>query len=145
MIGQKGLDLIKHFEGFAPIEYICPAGKRTIGYGHVVLADEDFSQGITPAEAEILLLDDVVKAELSVQKVLDKVSLSGNQYDALVSLAFNIGNGAFENSTMFGCLMSGDYIAAAGEFTRWCKVGKRGLSGLLKRRIAEMNLFLDEA
>lgn len=143
MIGQKGLNLIRQWEGFKPYPYKCPADKMTIGYGHVIKENENFIQ-ITPAEAEELLLDDVIDAEKAVIRVNEKIPLSANQYDALVSLVFNIGIGAFENSSMYGYLMSKDYVAAASEFPRWCKANKRGLKGLLKRRIDEMLLFMEE-
>lgn len=143
MIGQKGLNLIRQWEGFKPYPYKCPAGKMTIGYGHVIKDCEEFNK-ITPAEAEELLLEDVIDAEEAVIRVNEKIPLSANQYDALVSLVFNIGIGAFENSSMYGYLMSKDYVAAASEFPRWCKANKRGLKGLLKRRIDEMLLFMEE-
>lgn len=144
MIGQEGLNLIKSFEGFSSQEYICPAGKRTIGYGHVCEDNEYYPLGVTPAEAEEMLLDDVVAAEKPIIKLLEKTPLSGNQYDALVSLVYNIGSEAFEISSMHSYLLARDYVSAAGEFTRWCKVKRRGVKGLLNRRIQEMMLFNKE-
>ena len=144
MIGQKGLDLIKSFESFSSQEYICPAGKRTIGYGHVCREDEHYPLGITPAEAEEILLDDIVEAEKPIIKLLEKIPLSGNQYDALVSLVYNIGSEAFETSSMHSYLLARDYVSAAGEFTRWCKVKRRGVKGLLNRRIKELKFFNEE-
>lgn len=142
MIGQNGIELIKSFEGFSETEYLCPAGKRTIGYGHVLDENEFYPQGITPTEAEIMLLDDISHAESALNNLKDK--LSGNQYDALVSLVYNIGEGAFVNSTMYDYIRSGDLISAAGEFPRWCKIKRKGSRGLLKRRIKEMELFLND-
>lgn len=143
MVTEKGLELIKRFEGFAGREYLCPAGVRTIGYGHVVRDGEGWPDGITPEAAETLLLDDIASAEgIIVEQVT--VPLSAAQFDALVSLVFNIGIGAFANSSLLVCLNRGDYVAAAAEFPRWCKVAKRGVSGLLRRRMEEMKMFLEE-
>ena len=142
MIGQSGIELIKRFEGFSATEYLCSAGKRTIGYGHVLDDDENYPQGISPTEAEMMLLDDISQAEKAVSVFQEK--LSGNQYDALVSLVYNIGEGAFVNSTMYDYLRSGDLYSAAGEFPRWCKIKRKGSKGLLKRRIKEMELFLND-
>lgn len=143
MVTEKGLELIKRFEGFAAREYRCPAGKRTIGYGHVIRDGEDWPEGITPESAETLLLDDISAAEgIIVEQVA--APLSAAQFDALVSLVFNIGVGAFANSSLLVCLNRGDYVAAAAEFPRWCKVNKRGVRGLLRRRIEEMTLFLED-
>lgn len=143
MVTEKGLELIKRFEGFAAREYTCAAGKRTIGYGHVIRDGEYWPEGITPEAAENLLLDDVSAAEgIIVEQV--NAPLSAAQFDALVSLVFNIGVGAFANSSLLVCLNKGDYVAAAAEFPRWCKVNKRGVRGLLRRRIEEMTLFLEE-
>ena len=65
-ITQNGLDLIKRFEGFSRTVYFCPAGYPTIGYGHVVKDDEDFSAGIDEAQAEELLRQDARIAERAV-------------------------------------------------------------------------------
>ena len=143
MVTEKGLELLKHFEGFAGREYRCPAGKRTIGYGHVIRDGESWPEGITPEAAETLLLNDVSDAEGIIIDAVE-VPLSAAQFDALVSLVFNIGAGAFANSSLLVCLNRGDYVAAAAEFPRWCKVDKRGVSGLLRRRMEEMKMFLEE-
>lgn len=144
MIGQKGLDLIKRWESFRILPYKDVGDKLTIGYGHLIRENENYDKGISLPEAEMLLLDDVIEAEEAVIRLNEKIPLSGNQYDALISLIYNIGAGNFENSSMYGYLLSKDYISAAGEFTRWCKVNKKGVKGLLRRRIDEMALFLEE-
>jgi len=81
-ITQNGLDLIKRFEGFSRTVYFCPAGYPTIGYGHVVKDDEDFSAGIDEAQAEELLRQDAVIAERAVLRLIN-VPLTGGQFDAL--------------------------------------------------------------
>jgi lysozyme len=97
-ISQNGLDLIKQHESFSPVIYICPAGKPTIGFGHVVLPGESFTR-ITEAEALELLRKDVAIAENCINQNV-KALLSQDQFDALASLVFNIGIGAFMKSTL---------------------------------------------
>lgn len=144
MITQAGLDLIKKYEGFSAQEYICPAGKRTIGYGHVCGNNEHYNFGINEEKAEELLLDDVSEAEKPIIKLLENTPLSSNQYDALVSLVYNIGINAFEDSTIKKKLLSLDYEGAANEFTRWIYSNGKPLKGLMKRRAEEKALFETE-
>ena len=120
MISQEGIDLIKKWEGFRLLPYADAGGKPTIGYGHLIKAGENFDRGISLPDAEILLLDDIVESERAVVRLLDKVPLSGNQCDALTSFVFNVGVGAFENSQLYDLLVKRDFVAAAGQFPRWC-------------------------
>lgn len=144
MISQTGIDLIKKWEGFSVMPYKDAGGKPTIGYGHLIKAGEKFDRGISLPDAEMLLLDDIVEAEKAVVRLLDKVPLSGSQCDALTSLVYNIGVGAFENSQLYDLLLKRDFVAAAGQFPRWCFVNKKGNAGLLNRRLDEMKLFMKE-
>lgn len=138
-IGQKGLDLIKRFEGLRLRSYLCPANVWTIGYGHT--GNVTANQIVTSEQAESILKTDLRKFE---QAVTDSVSaaLNQNQFDALVSLAFNIGSGAFAKSTLVKLLNNRDYSGAAEQFLRWNQAGGRVLDGLSKRRAAERALFL---
>lgn len=140
MIGWNGLKLIKSFEGFSPLEYTCVAGKRTIGYGHVLRAGESYPAGVTEAEAETLLLDDVAEAEQTVIDLVE-VPLSANQFDALVSFVFNVGWRKFAGSTLLKKLNAIDYDGAAAEFLRWKYANGKVINGLLRRRTAEKKLF----
>lgn len=142
MISQEGIDLIKKWEGFRLLPYADVGGKATIGYGHLIKAGENFDKGVSFSEAEMLLLDDIVEAEKAVVRLLDKVPLSGSQCDALTSFVFNVGVGAFENSQLYDLLVKRDFVAAAGQFPRWCFVNKKGNVGLLNRRLDEMKLFM---
>ena len=137
---KKGLDLIKHFEGFSPLEYTCVGGKRTIGYGHVICPGEDFTAGVTEEQAEELLAEDVGIAEEAVIRLVE-VPLTPHQFDALVSFVFNVGRRNFEGSTLLRRLNAGDYDGAAGEFKRWKYAGGRVCRGLVRRREAEAELF----
>lgn len=140
-ISASGLELIKKFEGLSLKPYADIAGKMTIGYGHLILPSENFDKGISSQEAESLLLQDIAKFE----KVISKFShrLNQSNFDALVSLVFNIGIGAFEGSTLFKKLHDGENeIEIAKEFIRWIYAGGKPSRGLLRRRLAEAQLYL---
>jgi lysozyme len=140
-ISQEGLALIKRFEGFSPTPYICPAGKETIGYGHVIHPVESYPpEGISEAEAEKLLKQDVSYAESILEHAV-LVPLSQSQFDALASLIYNIGIKAFVNSTLLRRLNERNHAAAASEIGRWVYAGGKILPGLVKRRATETALF----
>ena len=140
MVTEKGLELIKKFEGFVPSEYVCPAGKRTIGYGHVIRETESFSPELTKREAEELLKEDLGAAEEAVIRFVD-VPLTPNQFDALVSFVFNVGAERFKRSMLLRRLNAGDYAGAAKEFLQWVYGNGQKLEGLVRRRRAEKALF----
>jgi len=156
MINQEGLDLIKYYEAGGSFSkkgnkafltaYLCPAGVPTIGYGHTRTVTEsmvDESRTITITEAERLLIQDVSEFEDAIDSLV-KAPISHNQRAALVSFAFNVGKTAFSKSTMLKKLNARDYAGAAAEFSKWNKGGGRVLPGLVKRRAAEMALFLKD-
>ena len=138
-ISETGLDLIKHFEGLRLNAYKCPAGVWTIGYGstgsHVT---PDLK--ITEEEAERLLRHDLGRFEHGVEELV-KVDLAQDEFDALVSFAFNLGLGALEQSTLLRLLNQSKRMEAAAQFARWDKAGGKPLPGLTKRRRAEAALF----
>lgn len=139
----QAINLIKKWEGFAPKAYLCPAGKLTIGYGHVLKTPRGKGEGelIGEREATTLLMADIAKVEAALIKYV-RVPLTQNQMDALVSLVFNIGIAAFSRSTLLKLLNNGDYSGAAQQFTRWIYIDKTASNGLLRRREAERELFL---
>mmetsp|Transcript_29863 Transcript_29863/g.68910 ORF Transcript_29863/g.68910 Transcript_29863/m.68910 type:complete len:146 (+) Transcript_29863:189-626(+) len=139
-ITENGLDLIKHFEGFSNTVYICPAGKKTIGYGHMLKPGESFPDGISEEEAEELLRQDVAWAERAVLNMVN-VPLKDGQFDALVSFVFNNGGGAFQKSTLLRKINNGQHAEAPKEFRRWVYAGKKKLQGLERRREAEVKLY----
>lgn len=139
-ITDIGIDLIKRFEGLSLKPYLCPARLWTIGYGHVIREGEGLEQ-VTENEAEDLLRKDLLASEKSVLRLVD-VPLTGGQFDALVSFCFNLGGGALQRSTLRQKLNRCEYDDAADEFPKWCWAGGRRLSGLLRRREAEKELFL---
>lgn len=137
---QEGIDLIKSHESLRLEKYLCPAKKWTIGYGHVILPNENY-EVISEQIAEDLLKDDLKIAESAVTRFV-KVKLNQYQFDALVSFIFNIGVSAFSQSTLLKVLNSGLYPEAAQQFLRWNKSKGIVLNGLVKRRKEESNLFL---
>ena len=96
---------------------------------------------ISHQDAEKLLKEDLAYFELAVYSAV-KVPLTQNQFDALVSLTFNIGVGAFNKSTLLRWLNRKHYISAAEQFLRWTRGGGKVLPGLVKRRKEEYELFM---
>jgi lysozyme len=139
-VSTTGINLIKNFEGCRLTAYKCPAGVWTIGYGHT---GNDVKEGlkITQEQAEEYLKKDLNSFELAVNNSV-KITLSQSQFDALVSFSYNVGTGALKKSTLLKLLNKGNYKGAAEEFDKWIFAGGKKLSGLVKRRKAEKELFL---
>lgn len=140
-INKVGLDIIKKFEGFNSSVYICAGGYKTIGYGHKIEANEKFST-ITEEEAEKLLQKDLERAEKGVCQYI-RPGISDNQFSALVSFAFNLGNAALQRSCLRQKINYGSNAEdILYEFRKWVYAGGKKLLGLLRRREAEASLFL---
>lgn len=143
----SNLDLIINFEGFSGKPYLCPAGIPTIGFGStrypdgtkVTLSDQE----VTKEEALSILRGTLESFEKTVNTLV-KPKLTQNQFDALVSFVYNVGSGNFSSSTLLVKLNQGKYLEAANEFLKWNKAGGKPLSGLIRRRAAERELFLKE-
>lgn len=124
-------------------------GVLTIGYGHTG-SDVKPGMEITLAEAQKLLDADlktfvramVVNIREHNSNPNDDIELTSNQFSALVSFIYNVGDPAFDKSTMYRFLVAGDINSAAGQFPRWCYDGGKKLKGLLRRRLKEQRLFL---
>lgn len=138
-IGKAGLDLIKSFEGWRDTAYICPAGVLTIGYGSTG-AHVKAGMKISQERGEALLRADLARFESAVTKLV-AVNVTQNQYDAMVSLAFNIGISAFSKSSVLRHTNARNWDAAAKSFALWNKGGGKVLAGLTRRRAAEAALF----
>lgn len=145
-ISDKGLALIKRWEGLRLESYLCPAKVWTIGYGST---GPHVKQGmvITEAEAEALLRKDVARFEDGVNHIVGPCTQG--QFDALVSFAFNLGLGALMSSTLLKRHKAGDFARAADAFLSWNKARQgwpKGklvvLPGLTKRRAAERQIYL---
>lgn len=140
---QAGIDLIKQFEGVRLESYVCPAGILTIGVGHTSAAGPPKvvpKMKITYQEANEILARDLVKYESAVDRLVT-VPLSQNQFDALVSFTFNVGEGALAKSTLLKKLNAGKYSEVPAELMKWTKGGGRELPGLVRRRRAECALW----
>jgi len=138
-VSQKGIDLIKRFEGFSPTAYLCPAGVWTIGYGHT--AGVRAGDSVDEDTAEDFLREDLADAEGAVGKYV-KVPLKQWQFDALVSFTFNLGSGNLYSSTLLKKVnRNPDDSAIRQEFEKWVYAGGRVLKGLVDRRKAEADMY----
>jgi lysozyme len=140
-ISQRGLDLIKRFEGLRLKAYLCPASVWTIGYGSTGPHVRE-GMAISERDAEDLLRSDLRRFEQGVAKLAP--DCSQGQFDALVSFAFNLGLGALRKSTLLRKHKAGDPAGAAAEFRKWVMAGGVRLKGLVRRRAAERDLYLSQ-
>ena len=141
-LSQRGIDLIKQFEGYSSKAYPDPAtggAPWTIGYG----TTKGVKPGmiITAEQAEKMLRDDVAKFESGVSALL-KVPTTQGQFDAMVSLAYNIGLGNFGKSTLLRKHNEKCYSCAAGQFPAWNRANGKVMNGLTRRRNAERALYM---
>jgi lysozyme len=139
-VSERGLGLVREFEGYAAEPYDDVGGKLTWGYGHLCKTGEAPPKCISEADALALLCRDMETAEACVEGNVD-VPLTQNQFDALCSFAFNLGCMRLSGSTLLRKLNASDYAGAGAEFVKWCKVGATEVPGLLRRRLAEQMLF----
>jgi lysozyme len=144
--GNKGIDLIKSFEGFKSKPYKCSAGVPTIGYGatfypitnkKVSLQDKEISE----LEAVELLHNMLIGYEKSVDTFC-RDDINQNQFDALVSFAYNLGSNSLKTSTLLKKVnLNPNDESIKLEFMKWVKAGGKTLKGLVRRREAEANLY----
>jgi len=137
-ISPRGLALIKQYEGFSALRYLCPAGYWTIGYGHV-LQTAEAAHTMNEEEASELLAQDI----RAIMRLVS-AALSQNQFDALCSFAFNLGAGALQRSTLRRKINNNEHDCVPAELLRWVYAGGRILPGLLARRRAEGQLYATE-
>ncbi|MDE1511993.1 lysozyme [Serratia nevei] len=143
-VSNKGISLIKQFEGCELNAYQDSVGVWTIGYGWTQPVDgKKIGPGmvIDQATADRLLKCGVVQYEQGVNQLV-KVNITQGQFDALVSFAYNLGLRSLSASTLLRKLNAGDQQGAADEFGKWVNAGGVRLNGLVKRREAERKLFL---
>jgi len=144
-ISERGMDLIKEFEGCARVRpdgtieaYQCPAGVWTIGWGatgHDIGSSTCWSQ----VQCDERLAEDVARHAKDVLRALENAPTSQSQFDALVSFHYN--TGAIHSATLTRKHKAGDLDGAAAEFARWNKAGGRIMAGLTRRRAAEAKLY----
>lgn len=138
---KDAYELIKQFEGLRLEAYLCPAGIWTIGYGHTSgVSPNSF---ITIQEADEYLHRDVATIEMQLNKL--NLSLRQCQWDAIVSLVFNVGIGNFKASTLLAKIrINPDDNSIIDEFLRWVYANGKVMRGLQKRRLTEMKLYFSD-
>lgn len=143
-VSAKGVDLICSFEGLRLTAYDDGVGVWTIGFGTI-----KYPNGVrvkrgdtcTLEQAKSYMKHDLIEFEHTVNSLV-KVPLNQNQFDALVSLTYNIGSGAFKGSTLLKKLNLSDYKGAADQFDVWVNAGGKRMQGLANRRAKEKSLLL---
>ena len=135
---QNAIQLVKASEGLRLTAYSDSVGVLTIGYGHTGAVRP--GQTITQEQADAFLAQDLGVAGAAVNRLVT-VPLNQNQFDALTSFTFNLGEGNLARSTLLKLLNQKNYQAAAAQFPVWCMAGGQALKGLRDRRAAERALF----
>ena len=152
-MSQKATALLAEWEGVRTEVYDDAAGLPTIGVGHLLTSNErdsqkitihgqavDFRQGLSEPQVLDLLAQDLERFEAAVNKAV-QVALVQNQFDALVSFAFNVGVQAFKASTLLKKLNNGLHDEVPAQLRRWTKAGGQTLQGLVNRREKEITLW----
>ena len=141
-ISQLGINIIHRYEGYRDKPYVCPAGIWTVGYGHAIgrVLPPEWNRTLTLDEVNDLLVSDLRKFEAGVLRYC-KGPMRQSQFDGLVSFSFNLGLGVLQRSTLRMKFNRGDYAGAANQFKRFTRANGMVLSGLVKRRNAEHELF----
>lgn len=140
---DNGLNLIKEFEGCKLKAYKCPAGVWTIGYG--------WTQGVKEGDvwnqqmAERMLVEGVNPFERAVLQAIGDKPTTQNQFDAMVSLCYNVGPANFQKSSVVRYHRDGNFSKAAESFLLWNKAAGRELAGLTRRRQAEKRRYLSKS
>ena len=165
-LSKAGENLMHRYEGFRSRPYLCPAHIWTIGYGHVLYQEQirlpvvrvegketpmirreyplkpEDNRVWTKEEINELFRVDVRDFERGVLRLVPSVVGRQGSFDALVSISFNFGLGNLQRSTIRMRANRGDWDGAAEAFRVWTKGGGKVLPGLVKRREAEIALFL---
>lgn len=144
---KRCIDLIKEFEGFSDRPYLCPAKRWTIGYGATFYPNgtivKETDPQITREKATEMLSLMVDKFSVQVDRLI-KVEIKQNQFDALVSLAYNIGIGNFRNSTLLRKLNLKENVPLlCAEINKWNRANGKIMAGLTRRRNAEAKMFAE--
>lgn len=156
-MSSNGLRLLSQWEGVRAKTYKDAAGLPTIGVGHLLTPDElasgciqidgeavRYANGLTESQVQALLAQDVRRFEEAVNGRCADLGLEQHQFDALVSFCFNVGVGAFSQSSLCKALKSGNFADVPDELRRWTSAGNRQVPGLVTRRENEIRLWLGE-
>jgi len=152
-MSEKGIHCLKLWEGFKTKVYKDCAGYLTIGVGHLLTDAEkkngvikagsltiDFNKTISEAEVEAILKQDL-KSFVTAVNTLVKSKLTQNQFDALTSFCFNVGQGNFKASTLLKVLNEGKYADVPAHLRKWNRAGGKVVQGLVNRRENEILLW----
>jgi lysozyme len=141
-ISFNGIESLKQLEGFESKAYKDTGGVWTIGYGTIRWLDKPVEAGqtITEKEAVLALQADLAWAQTAVNQLV-RCSLKQNEFDALVSFVYNVGESAFAKSTMLRLLNQQRKKEAAAQFQRWVYGNGKIVKGLVNRRIQERRMF----
>lgn len=152
-VGQSGKNLFKEWEGLVTHVYLDSGGEPTIGIGHLLTQSErasgriiirgqavNYQNGLTEQECWDLLDQDLNDAEKVVNETVN-VPLNQNQFDTLVSFAFNVGMNAFRGSTLLKLLNQGQYDQVPEQLRRWVRDTGKVVQGLVNRREKEIVLW----
>ena len=154
---DRAMAMIRHHEGVRNRVYLCPAKLFTVGIGHVLYPEQaklpvserlqfklnpEHDRRWTDDEINALLASDLARFERGVARYCPNAVDNQGRFDGLVSLAFNIGLGNVQRSSLRMKNNRGDFEGAADEFMKWTKGGGRVLPGLVKRRRDEQRLYL---
>lgn len=143
-LSRRGIQMLKGFEGRRDKVYVDPAGYPTGGWGRKLGEQElqkyPVGSAVPPRVQESWLMESIREAERAVRQLVSR-PLNQNQFDALVSLTFNIGRSRFARSTLRKLVNNGDFEGAVAAFSDWEKSRRRRLPGLVTRRKAEAELF----
>lgn len=145
IVNQKCIDIIKSFEGLFLKPYLCPAKVATIGYGTIKYPNGTkvrlTDAAITEAKAMEYLMFEINQKSRAIDPML-REDLTGNQFAALISFAYNLGEGALRQSTLLKKVNANPLDAQIrGEFQKWIYADGKKLNGLLRRRNAEADLY----
>ena len=152
-LSDKGIRFLRQAEGVRSDVYKDSAGLPTIGVGHLLTQSElssgkiiidgepvKYGEGLSNHHIDELLKQDVDRFEKAIAEYV-KVPLYQNQFDALVSFSFNVGVGAFKNSTLLKVLNARDYDKVPEQLKRWVYSSRKKVQGLVNRRNSEIALW----
>jgi lysozyme len=155
-MSDHGKKLLAQWEGFERTMYLDVAGLPTIGVGHLLTENElsskrividgqalDYTDGLTEQQVYDLLGQDLARFEQAVNEDVEP-DLTQNQFDALVSFTFNVGESAFKQSTLLKRLNERDFVDVPNQLRRWNKSGGKKVQGLVNRRENEIKLWNGE-
>lgn len=145
IISPKGYAIIKEFEGFRSKAYLDTGGVWTIGYGTIKYPNGvsvKKGDSCTESQADKWMQSDCAWVRKTLRTKITSKKLNQNQYDALASFIYNVGETQFGTSTLLSLINRDNFQGAASQFGRWVNDNGKRIQGLVNRRAAEKKLFL---